>query len=385
MKAEELGESLQTDLRADASVRTAQLVKLLGELGPDIPEISRRLCQYKESVRYRYKEKILGKGFAVNATADHERLGLKRIVFILDFTKEFEPYAESILSVMNELCYLVSYAKTFLEGSYVATVSAPTAYVEEIRRFFLQMKEEGMFSMLETLDFDWARQVPMKAECYDFNTGRWDFDLSEKSDFESATYEPSPPAKFDYIDLLLVKELQMNANRSLKEISERLELNYKKLVWHYTTHVVGRRLVRGYSVNWMGTRYDYRIEKALHRKHTYFALNLFVRDVGTVDIMRLREKVDRLPFLWYEASGKNYFAEFAIPVDHLVETIEYLSDAIADLKDRAQVYAMNQSKATSFTIPYALYDQQSKQWKFDGIGLAHRFEQLLSRIKNEAA
>jgi hypothetical protein len=376
---------LQTESRDDASARTAQLVKLLYELGPDIPEISRRLGQYKESVRYRYKEKILGKGFAVQAAVDHERLGLRRVMLILEFTGEFEPFAESILSVMNELCYLVSYAKTFLGGHYLVNVSAPTAYVEDIRRFFLRMKDEGMFSNMEILEFDWTRQVPMKADCYDFDTGRWDFDLSPERDFRSAIYEPSPPAKFDYVDLLIVKELQMNANRSLKEISERLELNYKKLVWHYSSHVVGRGLIRGYSVNWMGTRYDYRIERALHRKHTYFALVLFAKSVSAMEIMSLRQKIDRLPFLWFEASGKNYFAEFTFPVDHMVEGLEYLSEAIADLGDRTQAFAINQGKATAFTIPYTLYNLRDKKWFFDGAGLANRFQQLLMRIRSETS
>jgi hypothetical protein len=376
---------LQTESRDDASTRTAQLVKLLYELGPDIPEISRRLGQYKESVRYRYKEKILGKGFAVQAAVDHERLGLRRLMLILEFTREFEPFAESILSVMNELCYLVSYAKTFLEGYYLVNVSAPAAYVEDIRRFFLRMQDEGMFSKMEILDFEWSRQVPMKADCYDFDTGRWDFDLSAERDFGSAIYSPSHPAKFDYVDLLIVKELQMNANRSLKEISERLELNYKKLVWHYSSHVVGRGLIRGYSVNWMGTRYDYKIERALHRKHTYFALVLFAKNVSAMEIMSLRQKIDCLPFLWFEASGKNYFAEFTFPVDHMVEGLEYLSDAIADLKDKTQTFSINQSKATAFTVPYTLFDPREKKWFFDGPGLASRFERLLMRIKNETS
>jgi hypothetical protein len=375
--------NLQTELRNDASSRTSQLVNLLYELGPDIPEISRRLGQYKESVRYRYKEKILAKGFAVNASVDNERLGLKRMILVLDFSKEFEPFAESILSVMNELCYLVSYAKTFLGGFYIVNESVPTEYVEDVRQFFLQMKEEGMFTKVETLEFDWARQVPMKADCYDFNTGRWDFDLSAESDFRSATYSPSTPARFDYVDLLILKELQINADRSLKEISERLDLNYKKLVWHYTTHVVGRRLIRGYSVNWMGTRYDYKLERALHRKHSYFAMGLFAKNLSTEEVMSLRQKIDRLPFLWFEASGKDYFAEFSFPVDHMVEGIEYLSDAIVDLEGRVQVYPINQTKAAAFTIPYSLFDLRQKRWVFDGPGLADRFQQLLVRIKNE--
>ena len=86
---------------ADTNSRTAQLVKLLTEVGPDVPEISRRLGQFKESVRYRYKEKILSKGFAVQASVDHEKLGLRRVIVVLDFAEGYRKFAQSILSSMN--------------------------------------------------------------------------------------------------------------------------------------------------------------------------------------------------------------------------------------------------------------------------------------------
>ena len=79
---------------SDVNSRTVQLVELLTEVGPDVPEISRRLGQFKESVRYRYKEKILNKGFAVQALVDHEKLGLKRIVAVLDFAGEYKKYGQ---------------------------------------------------------------------------------------------------------------------------------------------------------------------------------------------------------------------------------------------------------------------------------------------------
>ena len=88
---------------------TVQLAELVTLLGPEIPEISRRLGQFKESVRYRYKEKILGKGIAVQAAIDHEKLGLKRVVVIVEFSDEYKQYAQSILIAMSDLCYVTGF------------------------------------------------------------------------------------------------------------------------------------------------------------------------------------------------------------------------------------------------------------------------------------
>jgi len=372
---------------SNVNTRTVQLVKLLTEVGPDIPEISRRLGQFKESVRYRYKEKILNKGFAVQAMVDHERLGLQRVIAVLDFTDVYKKFSQSILASMNELCYLVSFSRTMPGGYYVASFSAPREAVRDLKLFLSLMKEKGMFSRLDIAEFDWLRVVPMKSEFYDFDTGIWDFDWTAKntSDFVSAQYVPSTPARFDFVDLLLIKEYQMDANKSLKEISDRLKVNYKKLAWHFSTHVAGRHLLSGYRVNWMGTRYDYAIEKALHRQHKYFAVTMLVRGVTEYETMSLRQAVDRLPFLWSEAAGKNYFCEFAFPVDFVVEGLQFLTEAISSVKERAEIYVIDQSDAAGFTISYQKFNQTRKRWEFNLPDLIARFDALILEIKKETS
>ncbi len=378
---------LETEARRDVNARTAQLVRLLTEMGPDIPEISRRLGQFKESVRYRYKEKIVKRGFGVQAAVNHERLGLKRMILVVDFANEYRQYAQAILAAMSDLCYLVSFARTLPTGEYVINISAPVEVSGEIKDFFRGLQEKGMFTKLEALDFNWIRLTPMKAESYDFDTGRWDFDWSNppSENFESAKHQPSGASKFDYVDLLIMKELQMNANRSLKEISDNLKINYKKLAWHYSTHVKGRGLLQGYSVVWMGTQYDYKIEKALHRKHRYFALQLIVRDVSEYELIMLRQAANRLPFLWSEAVGGNYFAEFAFPVDFVVEGLQYLADTIAPVRERAELFTIDQTASTAFTVPYSLYDGAEKKWVFEPRALAQRFDNLILQIKSGAS
>ena len=375
---------LEAETKRDVNARTAQIVSLLTEIGPDIPEIARRLGQFKESVRYRYKEKILRRGFVVQARVDHEKLGLRRMILLLDFAGEYRRYAQAILAAMNDLCYLVSFARTMPRGEFVVNLSVPADLTDDIRKFFERLKGKGMFSRLEVLEFRWIDMPPMKADCYDFNTGRWDYDWSSNSteSFESAKHQPSPASKFDYADLLIMKELQMDANRSLKEISDNLKLNYKRLAWHCSTHVRGRGLVQGYSVNWMGTQYDYKIDRALHRKHRYFALQLIVRDVNEYELITLRQATNRLPFLWAEAVGENYFAEFAFPVDFVVEGIQYLAEAISTVRERADLLTIDQTASAAFTVPYSLFDPDRGRWKFEPLELTQRFDNLMVQIRD---
>ncbi|MDG6948112.1 MAG: hypothetical protein JRN40_02215 [Nitrososphaerota archaeon] len=365
------------------NARTVQMVKLLSVLGPDVPEISRKLGQFKESVRYRYKEKIVNRGIAVQAAVDHERLGLRRMMVIADVSEPYRGYAHAIFTAMHELCYVVGFAKTLVGGEYVINFSVPEEYVREVRDLFRGLEQKGMFTLLEIYEFDWFRIVPMKAEHYDFDTGRWDFDWQGKGpeDFQAAAGVPSERCRFDGVDLLMVKELQMDANKSLKEISDKLNVNYKKLAWHYSSHVIARKLISGYTVNWMGTRYDYTLEKALHRRHRYFAVDLFVKELGELDTMKLRRELNRLPFLWGEAGGGSYFAEFAFPVDNVVEALQFIGNATRGLKDRTSIYPIDQSEAARFTIAYQLYDPIEKRWRLDSERMLSKFEQLMVQIK----
>ena len=373
----------QTIVARDTSARTAELVSMISEIGPDIPEIARRLDQFKESVRYRYKEKVLSKGFGVQANVDHEKLGLRRVLLVVDFAPEFKAYANSILTAMNELCYVVFFEKRMLHGDYLVAASVPSEHTAEFVSLFQKLREGGLFRELQAVSFDWFRTNPMKTEHYDFDTGRWDFDWSSPlKPSGEAGYSPSPRTKFDRIDLLILKELQIDATRSFVEISEKLKLNYKILAWHYKAHIQERKMISGYYLRWMGTTYDTTLEKALHRQHRYQHISLLSAGLSEKERMKLMAKLHTVPFLWSEMVGaQDYFAEFYIPTENIVEGFQFLTGAIAEVKDRTDVSMLDQSEALSFTFSYGLYEQDKKAWTFDEPALLSRFSNLMVQIK----
>jgi hypothetical protein len=91
--------------------------------------------------------------------------------------------------------------------------------------------------------------------------------------------------------------------------------------------------------------------------------------------------MNALPFLWSEAGGQNYHAGVALPVDNVVEGLQYIGSATSAVRDRLTIYPGDQTEAVSFTILYQLYDQSSKAWKFDREDLTQRFDKLMVEIK----
>jgi len=146
----------------DTNSDIAALVKLITKYGPQINRIARELGVHKETARYWYKEKLLKKGYTVQAVPNHEKLGLRRVVAIAEFSEEFRPYADAILMAMSELCYLVSFAKTLPEDMFSIQASVPQEYCTEWIRFVYALKQKGLFSSIRAFPFEWVRVVPMR-------------------------------------------------------------------------------------------------------------------------------------------------------------------------------------------------------------------------------
>lgn len=380
MEAEGTGYEVKSDWKE--SPKLAELVELLGLLGPNIDEIARRLGEDREIVSYHYRRKILDIGLKVQAIVNHEKLGLKRLVIIASVSSEFEPYAEAIFSSMNELCYVVGFERTLPEGLFIINVSVPAEHYNALLKFFHKLHGIGFFENLSAYDFDGFRTVPMKARYYDFNLGRWIFDWSSGSIYtaDQSEYIIAKKVNFDNLDLLILKELQTDANKKISDISRSVGLDYKNASLHYN-HILAKGLLRGFSVNWMKTSYDHSANRALHRRHKYLAIDLFIKGISREERVSITSAMNALPFLWAEAWGSNYYAQLAFPIEAISDALDYINKIIASLRDRTKYYIIDQTNSLTFAIPYLLFDGAKGKWRFDGEELLKKFDELILKIR----
>jgi DNA-binding Lrp family transcriptional regulator len=384
----------ESQAQPDPSENTVALVKLVTEIGPDIAEISRRLGQFKESVRYRYKEKIVRRGFQIKADLDYGALGLTRVVMKLRFAEAHGPRAREIFEAMNDLCYVVAYAGTLPDGVYIAHAAVPTELTTQFHLLMESLKHEGIFSAVEFFDCEWFRVVPMRAECFDFDEGVWDFDWSKppQVDRKEARATISEKRKLDKVDLLLLKELAKDSDRSLTEIQAEIkkvnkaDINYKTLGWHYTHHVLGQHLIRDYSIAWHRMTYNL-TEQRIERmgKHGYLGISLIVKRTSDQDKMMLRSQLNRLPFLWSEAAGDAYYSQLFFPLDMANEAIEYIKKLLGPYNNRAEMFLLDQSQVRTFTISHSLWDEQRQRWTFDTEGLAPRLKESVLSLRSSTS
>ena len=384
---------LQSDPSNDAkdlNAGIASMAKLIAEIGPRVPEIARRMGRHKETVRYWYK-KLQDHGFAISGIINHEALGLKRVVMKVRFGDGFSDYVRSLCTAMNELCYLVSYSKALPEDIYVLSASVPKDYAAEYVDFIETLRQQGVFKSVEYYMLDWITNKPMQADYYNFETGYWDFDFqgfSREQTIAKPYAEPpvSSPVKFDKIDLLIAKELQRDATRELQEIqasikeADGIDINYKTLCWHLSEHVEPR-LLKGYRINWMGTRYDPVTDRVEQRQHSFLGVDILVKSVHPSERAEILGRLDRLPVLWAIGAGSDLYAQVLIPVESTVEGLQYLQSAITPVSDRTTFLMADQRNALGFTISYKLYDEEAKLWRFNREEVLGKFKALETQIR----
>jgi hypothetical protein len=373
--------------------KIAQMVKLMAELGPDIDLIARTTGVFKETVRYWYKERILGEGMAVQAVPNEAALGMKRIAAKVRVAGTYLAHIQPTFLAMNDCSFAAAFEQAIPDEYYFLHATVPEKFVADYRYFIKKLKEIGIFESTELFEFDWFRRVPMRAEHYDFEASRWDYNWQNQLPIEKEEMKPKhiAEAKVDKIDLLILKELQLDAARPLTEVNRalgaknKIEINYKTLEWHYRQHVVKGGLISGYSIRWLGTRYNPLAEKVEHRRHRYLVVNVIVKDVTNQEFLELTTKANRTPFLWSEMRGKDYLAQFAFPIEETVDAFEYLRDILRPFQGRGSHYVVDQRNAAQFVLPYNSWSESEKDWAFEKEKALGLMESLVLKIKNGTA
>ena len=355
----------------------ARLVELLEKVGPNLNEIARVSGQNKETVRYRYREKILKKGFGLQARPNYERFGLKRVMILTDLGGEYLRQTPQLFKRLNETAYIASYHRTLIGGRSVVSASVPAEFVGEFGEFFRELQKRGIFGDAKMVILDWFRSMGMNAEYYDFDEDRWELDWERiRGSSPGMGYLPSARGEFDYSDLLLLKELQVDATKSLTDIAEKLHVNYKRLLRHYA-RLFELNLVHGYRTSWIRTRYDPGLDHFMKSKHRYIGLDVLASNLTPAESLELMTEVRKIPFLWAEAGGRHYYAQLVIPLEYIPEVLQHLRLSVEGIKDRVSFDLGDQDGALAFTISYQLYDEASRKWTFNPAKALEEVERIV--------
>ena len=97
--------------------------------------------------------------------------------------------------------------------------------------------------------------------------------------------------------------MQRDETKPLSEIQKETGINYKTLSFHHRKHVLGRQMLKGHKVNWIGTGYNPENDRGKHRRHTYQPIDIIVKDITPGERATVMGLTNALPFLWWRRQG----------------------------------------------------------------------------------
>jgi hypothetical protein len=371
--------------KLDRSAGTTEIVDLIQRYGVDINRISRVTGQHKETVRFRYNSAIKQKGMKLEAAINEVAFGLRPVGAKVTLSSPYLPQAQRIWRLMYEFCYLRSADSSLTDDSHFLRWAVSSERVGEFKELVLELKDARIFEDVELYEFKWFRRTPMATQYYDFVHERWNFDWDS---FQSVRTHEEPDSieriRFDTIDLLLAIELQIDAGRSMMEINGllksryQIEVNYKTLQYHYSSHLIKKGLVRDYVVGWQGAQARRHTAEPRRRMRQYVMVGFIARRLSGSERDILMDFTSKTPFTWAEAGGNDYLARCAFPVEMATDALEYMRDALGLLRGKAQYYLVDQRDSEIFPMNERLWDVAKSEWRFDKETILTDFKKRLT-------
>jgi len=353
------------------------IVESIKKYGPkNVSEIARETGLPTETVRYRIKNQLRDVGIRYHVSINYLKLGLIRSWILLDFSIQNLKQAPDILDMLSKRGYLTYFARVIPYGFYISITTLPYSAITKYRELLDELVRLDILKEYRMIDLQYLKHVSLRPEFYDFATKTWnvpwstiDSDLRKDSKPIQVDYSRAP---IDKIDLLILKELQINASQSLASISKKIDVPEKQVRYHYKSHLLGTNIIDGYIVRWQGDKY--------HLSNKYI-LSCFLEfsDLTVSDVPYVHKVLESLPFTWMIALSVDrmkLIAQISIPIAFYHDTLVYLSNKLNIYKEKYNLYNIDFYNAESYTLPFESYND-NVGWYADIDRLIEMFKEII--------
>ncbi|MEM3656785.1 MAG: hypothetical protein QXP58_09780 [Thermoprotei archaeon] len=367
---------MQIERTITLSQLDAKLVGGLIEFGPrDLRKLSELLKIPYSKVVYSYKRAYDKLGLRVLAAPNTELLGLTHTFFEVTPSKQYRGVALKALEGISCLNYLAVNANKPTNIFGLLYLPRGPGY-DYYLTLFDKLYQEDFLESYNLRNFPEISRYSVRPECVDWHTGEYVFDWDKLTprEPEAKVYDASERPQADRLDLLLLKELESDAALSFPDISMRLfkqlglKVSDRLLLYHYTKHLVARKMFS-----------KYRVVFSQSGKLGVYLL----ADTSPSMLTEYREWVTRVPYLNRELvdmSGK-HFSEHYMPPKHYTGFLEYVESKLAPLVDSIEIYSSLPGLRSSFSLPYELFDEERGKWMHDPEADAERVLRIAQTLK----
>jgi len=317
-------------------------------------------------------------GITVFPIADVEKLGLERVRASFTLPSALNEEIKPLFGGLHQSAGLTYYARSMVDHSFDCEFVIPQNTTDELSELLLKLEEMNLIKRPESRRLAWKDVLMLKTKFYDYAKNEWDVDFSTLTGDPSSIRIPemSAPEDFDYSDLLIIKELQMDAWIKAVNLASKIGVPPADVNYHLNRHVFGRRLIRSFRLRWTGS-------KEAWLKHSVVLGTYLFKEISDEKARHAMSVMTSAPFTWSHMRGEDgtYLAEVVFPVSNFSETLQFISNQLRVLDLTPNILFKDWACTSTYTIPYTLYDKERLQWRFDS---GRALEYTLQMIKTYA-
>lgn len=298
-------------------------------------------------------------GISVQTVADLEKIGLQRVRVFFKLVSALRDI-KALFNGLYQNSGLRSYARSMYTHVFDCEFAIPSGTQLELQRLLQKLQDMKLISNVEIRRLVWKDILMLKTQFFDYSRKEWDVDFSTLSGNPSVQISAkSDPERFDFSDLLVIKELELNAWAKIVELAKKTNVSVGDTAYHLNRHVFERRLIKSFKLRWDGTREAW-------LKHSLINKTYLFRGISNESARHAMSIMTSNPFTWSHMRAEDgaYIAEVAFPLSQYSEGTQYMSSQLRALDLSPEVSEKDWSCLSSFTIPYMLYNKDKSAWDF---------------------
>ena len=307
-------------------------------------------------------------------TIYHTNIGLRKVVV---FAESKPGYEELLYQCLKSNDYWIYASQCIGVPKCLAIYGIPVGREKEFEEFISKLEE---LDPICNAKFFWStcfQNVNVTSEWFDKTSEEWIFPwdswlkevLTKKEKLPYTLKNPPDyPQKADWIDIMILKELEKNCAIRLKEIARMADISLQLVKYHFENHVIGEKMFEGHQIvaehyeGLSADTYYFRFVFKNYENLARFACSLlnkpFVRVVGKV--------YDR----------NQLFVQMYLPRQQLSNFIEALSKLVrAGFLDTYEYVIQDLTKTRRETIPYQFF--KDGNWLYE-------HEKFLEKLRSSA-
>lgn len=344
--------------------------------GPrNISKLAAQLNMPAGTLRYRINYLRSHFSLLLPGSLYHTLIGLRKAVV---FAESKPGYEELLYRCLKSNDYWLYVSQCIGTPKCFAIYGIPAGKEKEFEEFLSKLEELDQICKVEFFWTTCFQNVNATSAWFDNASEEWIFPWNSwlrevsttKGEVPYTLEDPDDyPQRADWIDVIILKELEGNCTVKLKEIAKKLGMSLQRVKYHFENHVIKEKMLEGHQIvaeHYKGLSaetYYFRFVFKNYENFAKFACSLmnkpFVRVMGKV-------------------YGRNQlFVQVYLPRRQLRNFIETLSKLIrGGFLDTYEYVIQDLAKTERESIPYQLF--KGNRWVYD-----HKkyLEKLQSTVK----